>query len=374
VLQDTYGQIEAIFAEPSDVSMDRLFTDFFATWHDLSLGPEETANRTALREMSESLVDEFHRIDRTLTDVRDSLDRKIVNMVRRVNDLAAELAALNNSIQRVVGTGQLPNDMMDRRDLLCLELSKLVKVHVEVQLDESALVTVAGRVLVQDDQWRGLATDSDPANSGYMRVVYADLPTVDIPVIGGEVMAVLEARDEVVPEFGRTLDALALNLITEVNAVHSVGYGLDELTGRNFFEGTDARSIELTREVRRDHRAIQAGVVDEPGDGRNALAIAQLREDAIFGLDDATFGGYYRGAISDLGAAADGIDRALRGQVQVRAQLDAMRESEIGINMDEELVDLIRYEQGYAAAARLITTVDQTLDRLINGTGLVGLT
>lgn len=229
-------------------------------------------------------------------------------------------------------------------------------------------------MFVQDDKFHGLATAVDTENSGYLRVVYADRPNLEVTAIGGKLMATLEARDQVVPAFADSIDDIASVLITEVNNLHRGGYGLNDTTGYDFFTGTDAGTIAVATVIQNDHRAIQAARdPSSPGDGRIALAIAQLVGSQMMALDGTTLPAFYRAVISELGAAADGIERATKSEQQVAAQLGTMRESQLGVNMDEELVNLIRYEQGYAAASRVLTTVDETLDRLINATGLVGL-
>ena len=53
-------------------------------------------------------------------------------------------------------------------------------------------------------------------------------------------------------------------------------------------------------------------------------------------------------------------------------QIENLRESTSGVNWDEELTNMITYQQGYAACSRCLTTMDEMLDKLINGTGVVG--
>jgi len=374
VLADTYSQLEGIVDVSSDASLDQLLTDFFSAWHDLSLSPEETANRTALREAASTLASEFGRIDAALTAIREQLDGDIQLMVDTVNRIGADLAAVNHEIQKVNASDQVPNDLMDRRDALLLELSSYISITSLIQEDSSVFVTIGGRMFVQDDKFHGLATSVDTANSGYLRVVYADRRHLEVTAIGGKLMATLEARDQVVPAFADSIDDIASVLITEVNNLHRGGYGLNDTTGYDFFTGTDAGTIAVATVIQNDHRAIQAARdPSSPGDGRIALAIAQLVGSQMMALDGATLPAFYRAVISELGATADGIERAGQSENQVAAQLGTMRESQLGVNMDEELINLIRYEQGYAAASRVITTVDETLDRLINATGLVGL-
>jgi flagellar hook-associated protein 1 FlgK len=127
---------------------------------------------------------------------------------------------------------------------------------------------------------------------------------------------------------------------------------------------TDPRKIAASKEP----PALAAdGVTLVPSlDGSNATAIAGIERQA--GGPDAT----YRQMIVDLGASAQTANRRLEIQANVALQVDAAREAQAGVNIDEEMVNLLSYQRAYEAAARVISTVDATLDTLINRTGLVG--
>ena len=81
----------------------------------------------------------------------------------------------------------------------------------------------------------------------------------------------------------------------------------------------------------------------------------------------------YRQLIVDLGVEASVATSNLKTQTVVAAQVDASRESVSGVNLDEEMTNMLRFQHAYSAAARMITAIDETLDVLINRTGRVGL-
>ena len=76
--------------------------------------------------------------------------------------------------------------------------------------------------------------------------------------------------------------------------------------------------------------------------------------------------------MGDLGVAAQSSTRRRDIQNAVTDQVDAARDSESGVNLDEEMTNLLTYQRGYEAASRVLTTIDSMLDQLINRTGLVG--
>jgi flagellar hook-associated protein 1 FlgK len=101
-------------------------------------------------------------------------------------------------------------------------------------------------------------------------------------------------------------------------------------------------------------------------DHGNADAIAQLRQSAT-----STDAGY-RKMIVELGVQAAVAGRNLDIQSVITTQVDAARESVAGVNIDEEMTNMLSFQHAYSAAGRLVTAIDETLDQLINRTGLVG--
>jgi flagellar hook-associated protein 1 FlgK len=101
-------------------------------------------------------------------------------------------------------------------------------------------------------------------------------------------------------------------------------------------------------------------------DGSNADAMAKISQ-ALTGPDVT-----YRSLVVDLGVQSQTISSRLSTQTSITNQIDSARDSEAGVNLDEEMTSLLQYQRAYEAAARVITTIDQNLDVLINRTGMVG--
>ncbi len=380
--QASYEQIETVFTltQDGETSLDSLLTEFFAAWQALSGAPEEEANRTAVRDAGDSLCNEFHRIVSTLEEYRKELNNEIARTVDTVNTNLAQIAKLNNEIARVRGINGNPNDLEDARDLLIEEIAAVVPLQVNETSSGSMIVAVDGRVVVQDDVVIPLETDLNWENRGFVDVVYSDRPEVTIQSATGSLGAMIHVRDLLIPAFLQEFDQLAETLVSQVNGLHTrtvdgvaVGYGLDGLTGRDFFQGDSAATIELSDAVASSVRAIQAALNPVEGDGGNALAIAQLRSRMVLGAGTLTFDGFYQSLIAELGSASNDMATSAKVQDKLMYQLSNIREQERGVNLDEEFVNLIKYQQGYEAASRLINAVDEQLDRLINGTGRVGL-
>ena len=112
----------------------------------------------------------------------------------------------------------------------------------------------------------------------------------------------------------------------------------------------------------------QVATSSAPGSVDNSVADAMADVGATTNGPDAD----YRAMIGQLGVAAEASNRRTDIQANVTEQVDASRESMSGVNLDEEMTNLLKYQRGYEAASRVLTTIDSMLDQLINRTGLVG--
>ncbi|MDR3332348.1 MAG: flagellar hook-associated protein FlgK [Synergistaceae bacterium] len=209
-------------------------------------------------------------------------------------------------------------------------------------------------------------------------------------LLTGEIYATLEARDDMVLGFEDYLDQIAYELVTEVNAVHYAGHGTgtanSETTGTAFFNhitqkygASSSYELSINDAIVKDISLIAAGSGDGTGhsrgsaDGANALAIAQLKQTKLFDGGSADFNEYFLKFVADLGTQGYTASYMLTSQQDVIDQLNTLRDSVMGVNTDEEMIDIIRFQQGISAIARYMTAIDDMLDRLINGMGRVGL-
>jgi flagellar hook-associated protein 1 FlgK len=133
--------------------------------------------------------------------------------------------------------------------------------------------------------------------------------------------------------------------------------------------------IDLNPTLVRDVNSVVAGFgvnsrPSNPGNGEAALAIASIRNTAVMVGSLGTFDDYFADAVGRIGLLGEQSGRALETQNLIMKQLRDMRESISGVNMDEELSAMIKYQHGYAAAARFITTVNTLLDTIINRMGV----
>jgi flagellar hook-associated protein 1 FlgK len=362
---------EVVFNDPADDGLSALFGAFWAAWHDVVSAPESSAARTTLVHASQTLGTRLQRAAGDLEAQRADLDRAVVAAADDINQRTAEIALLNVQIKQVELNGDMANDLRDRRDLLLDELSAIAQVSYSEQSDRSVTVYLGSHELVVGSSAREVGVVGDPDNADMRKLVFAT-DGEDVQVRTGKLAGLLEARDVALPGLLAKLDTLASTLITRVNAAHQAGFGLDDSTGLDFFTGAGAADIALNPALAANPGQIAAAsAIDARGDGSNALAIADLQLAPTIGGTE-TFDDYYTNLVTVLGADVKRAAGVAASSDLMVTHLEGLRQSVFGVNLDEELTNLNAAQHAYDAAARVITTIDDMLDTLINRTGMVG--
>lgn len=133
-----------------------------------------------------------------------------------------------------------------------------------------------------------------------------------------------------------------------------------------FLTGTGAGDIDINAMIVENPGFIAAGLTDKPGDNANAIRLVAFQRQGLSTLEGSSVQDYYQGIVTTLGVrAAAATDKYVGGQ-SIQAALSSQREAMSGVSLDEEAVKLIRYQSGYAAAARYISAVDELIKVLLN--------
>ncbi len=225
--------IESIYNEPNGQGIKSLFDNFLNAWNDLALDPTEPGARETLKATGRELADHINNIYENLSYIRKEANKQIIDNVDIINQKAKEIAKLNAEIFRVKADGKNPNDLMDDRDALVEDLSKLADVNV-TRKDDDFLVFIGSQVLVSGDHARQIKTQGSINNEGMSDILWADNGN-KVFFGNGEIKALLDVRDvEAVNQIDR-IDNFAASLVTTVNDIHSQGFGLNGNTGVDFF-------------------------------------------------------------------------------------------------------------------------------------------
>jgi flagellar hook-associated protein 1 FlgK len=329
------GQVEDLSAEPGDDGLAALLGKFWTSWQDLADHPESASAKAAVAGAATNLATAFNRLDAAWATVGAQAGQEAAALQAPggpVDRAARELAALDPAIVDALAAGQQPNDLLDRRDQLLDELSALGQVSVtdlgggsiEVAFGDAAAPLVSG------------STMSWPQ-------------TLTAP--GGRIGALLTASTATIPAYRADLDAVASALASSVNGLHPTPV----------FSGATAASLTAVATA----ATIDASAAPEAGANDAARALAALRG----GTADTLYASLVTRVGTDAATARAGEATAQA----VRDQLADRRAQVAGVSLDEEMANMLRFQRAYQAASRVLTTMDEALDVLINRTGRVGL-
>jgi flagellar hook-associated protein 1 FlgK len=360
-----YSSIEDTFGEPADTALQASLGDMWNAWNDVANNPKDKAARSALLEQSATVADGLNSAHSSLAGQWNQNRTQLQAYVDDVNTTSKAVAQLNDTIVKATASGLAVNELEDRRDLAVMHLSELTGATASKRANGAMDVFVGNSTLVSEFTTRNLevagAVRLEDQGTDPMTLRWADTKTPS--GAGGTMGAMVDTITSIIPDISAALDEVANKLATMVNTAHAAGYSADGSTGLDFFTGTTAATIAVAV-TDPDQVATSSG----PASVDNSVA------DALADLGTGTNGpdADYQSMIGQLGVAAQASSRRNDIQTNVTEQVDASRESASGVNLDEEMTNLLTYQRGYEAASRVLTTIDSMLDQLINRTGLVG--
>lgn len=211
--------------------------------------------------------------------------------------------------------------------------------------------------------------------------------TVRHPLTSGTIFASIKLRDDVLLGQMDTFDDIMYELATQFNALHYAGYGTGdyaETTGMAFFERIANRygafdKLAADKLLGNDQSRIATATGDGSGkslgahDGTNALSLAQLKQAKLFLSGTTDFNGLYKNFAADLGSFGAHAKTMLDNGNYVVEQIEKQRKSVMGVNADEEMLNLVEMNKAFSATSQYISTLMQVLDQIIAGVGRVGL-
>jgi len=442
------NRIEMIFNEPSDSSLNNALGLFWQYLQDLSNQPEDPATRETVRQSGIVLVDTFHTLYGQLDEYQQALNADVKSTVNSINSIAHRIADLNKQIVSVQGSGNAPNDLLDKRDLLFEELNR--KVDVQGQLDSrgNLHISIGGVGLVAGPEVNELAIQPSEIPSEYQdKVIFANTGE-EVHFKSGELAGIIHIRDVEIERYKERLDNMAEGLLDRFNEVHRLGYDLYGEQGKDFFtiDGNydhAAQGIQLSEAILKDKNNIASGnysdnpgvvslenvsgssnavytvtvnrglgvkdfdyvvrdvggaiiasgsanrmeevdltasegiklyfqsvgeanisLLGNEGSGVNAIALADaLKNDKV--IDGSSVTDYYEATISVIGVDGQRANKMVYNQEVLLDQLKNQRASFSGVSLDEEMANMIKFQQAYNAAAKIVSATDKLLETLI---------
>ena len=368
--KDAVELVEMIFNEAGGSGLSRAMSKFWDAWQSLTNNPAGTTERQVLVTASQVLATTFNYLSSDLSQSRQDLDLAIQATVADINRLSEQLADLNEKIISSEAGSLSANDYRDQRDLVLKELSELIDTNTFEDANGAVSVLVAnGRPLVTAGQFWQLSTETNAV--GLQDVVWVDhagnTTNITTDISGGKLKGYLEVRDGIIVDYINRLDTLAQTLMTDVNSAHQSGFALDGSAGEVFFAGTGAADLEVNPNIVGNPVLVAAAAdaLTVPGDNRKAIEIANLQYQLVMSANTVTYNDYYSSLVRDAGNEVLISDAYYNHQSDMMAQLENQRESVSGVSLDEEMINLIKFQNAYTAAAKLITTADEMMQTIL---------
>ncbi len=361
----TLYEIEAILGSVDNDHLGDAMNEFFNAWNTLATPPVSESNKYNVVAKAESLVRDFHAINDSLDDLEANIDDNIQLEISNLNNLLHSVAGMNEQIMAAESNGEPANDLRDQRDLLINQISEIAEVSVLEREDGTKDVILAGRTLVARDSVTEFESTYINTGQGYKMAVVTGGRHSEVNLSPGRLEGLMSSRDAQITQVREGLDKVARQLIDEVNDLHRQGR-TDSSSGLAFFSGDSMHTISVNEAIRSNNLLVATGSTTADGDNTIALAIANLQNQSASGTSGETIGDRYRSLLTTVASQRSSYEFLVENQDNVVAALEAKMASVSGVSLDEEGANLVRYQNSYNAAAKVISTVQDMYDTLLN--------
>ncbi|MGI6192275.1 MAG: flagellar hook-associated protein FlgK [Christensenellales bacterium] len=398
--------IESVLDETAKTgTLSQTMADFFQSVGKLTTDPDSSEVRTNMQQNAIKLCEKLNYYYEKLADVQNLYNDTIKIQVDEINNMLTSIASYNKEIWAYELNGQTASELRDRRNLLLDKLSQTASVTYSEDEEGRLSVFVEGYKLV--DHLDAFHLETVPNKTGvvsgsadYYSVNYKDPVTGDLTEIiatGGTLKAYQDLRDGDsvdnvgVPYLMDQLNTLARSLAKSFNEVHEKGYTIPygtgtSMTGVKLFDVPDndyskvtAGNFSLSAEVLANVLNIAAsskpvdlsGADTQKGNNENALALYALTSSTNIETVS-NFQEFLKSFVVQVGISSASAQEMSKSQTFIVDNLETRREAISGVSIDEEMINLINFQYAYAAASRVLTAIDEALETLIMGTGVVG--
>ena len=356
------SQIEQVFSEPSELGISNMMTQFFNSWNELAVSPNSMALRYNVLQKSQQLTDRIQVVYDNLNTVSYDSMRNFTDKVNSVNTILKQIKELNVQVVNSSIIGVSASDVMDQRDALIDDLSKLVNINVIYDQKGSANISIGG---LQSVDTAGYIEFETKEVNGTLTMVAKESGT-NVKLTSGKLYGLSQVYSEKIPEYLSTIDAIANSIMDNVNNIHKSGYSLEDppLTGTDFFESYSEGHLVINSTILNDATRLAVSADGSQGNGQIAADIAKLTNQKI--LNGITLNENFSRIVAKLGSDKQNADQLSESTNLIIEQLQVQKGAESGVSIDEEMTNIIRFQRSYDASARLIKIADQMLETLIN--------
>lgn len=385
--------VQENFPEPSSTGVSSQLTQFWNAWSALANNPADGPTRASLVQDASSLTSSLNQTSTALSTLSQQTRQSITSTLGEVNQDASQIASLNQQILGLTAgsTSGSADQLEDQRDELISQLSNQLGVNVTYNSNGTVNVNSGSEQLVSgiSSQTLSLSSSGPPYS-----LVWSDDQSTFQPG-SGELAGMLSVVNTSIPKYQSGLDQVAQSLMGSVNNLMSTGYDLNGNSGVPFFLGTGAANIEVNPAVASNPSLIAAAASPTPAgstatneDGSIAAEVGEMPNSQTVTMSVPS-GGWSNGGsasswttasttsgteadvaynqlVTAVGQDTSSASTQYTNQQAVTTNVNSALQSATGVNTDQELTNMVMYQNAYDASAKFISTVDDTLQTLVS--------
>ncbi len=354
--------LESLLSEPTDSGISNLIQNFFNSFEQLANNPTSTPLRLNVIQAAQMLSSKYQNVYEGFQQNKIQLKQETNETVTVINNYAEQINLLNKQIYESRIKGNEANDLLDKRDEVIDKLSKIVNINVSIDKDNVANVSIGGVFAVDKIQFTKFKLSEI---DGKLTLTNEE-GSAKVLLNTGELSAVVKTYNSTIPDYLKQLDTIGEAIVKAVNDIHSKGYSITDpqVTGINFFEKYDTGSLVINSDITKDPNLISVSSDTTIGNNEIAKQIASLKDQKI--LNGLTIGENYSSFINNIANTIQQNQQNVDTYDLVLNQLNQQKASYSGVSVDEEMMNIIKYQRSFDASAKLVSVADQLLETIIN--------
>ncbi len=404
------------------------YKNFYEAVNQLTITPGDAASKNQLINNAKSLSDYFNTLSTNLRNIQEDANNEIRDAVEQINSLAKNIAAINRQINQIEANFGNANDLRDRRNAMVDELSQIVNIDISEEDMGNDLtnysVRINGQTLVDGYSYNTLqvVTREEPRNAsdaaGLYDIQWNSGQKFDIysDTLGGSLRGLVDIRDgcngeiesydiddagdyvtdsdgnkllttndspddnteyKGVPYYQSQLNYFIATFADEVNKILKSGYTSDgKYEGISLFvthDKTDtmnASNVTVNQELldNADLLAIKSEINTGEANADIMRQLNELQTARVFDGGVATY--FLESIVSDMSIDAQKAENLEENYTNLKTTIHNQRLSVMGVDIDEEVMDFMKYQRAYNLSSKLLSVMNEIYDKLINQTGV----
>ena len=427
--KDNYmSQIESFLNEFILDGYTEEYNDFFKNVNQVILTPEDNSTKNSLIQSALSMADYFNYLSSNLKDIQDDANNEVKDAVEQINSLSQSIYQLNKQINQIEACYGNANDLRDSRNALVDELAKIVNIttneedlgnnltNYTITVNGSTLVNSYGYHELQVSSRKDVRNNSDVAG---LYDVYWDTGqefNIYSSSLGGQIKGLIDIRDgcngqveavnknsngdyvytddgylttsyvdydgnntdyKGIPYYQAQLNKFMTIFAEAVNDILKTGYSSDgETSGLALFVIKDnqvafsASNVTVNSELINDPSKLSTKSSISTGAANADIMekLSVLESSQIYNGGTGTY--FLESIISDESIDTNKAYNFLLNYTNLKTTIQNQRLSVMGVDFDEEAMDLVTYRQSYNLSSKMMSVLNEIYDKLINQTGV----